>query len=155
MIMMCGERWSALSPARLGTPLFARSASTPLLRRQQATPDHVEIGQCEHGKQTRRILCQPAVAHLAETPEALDHVESVLATCTDPRAQAVEPTLVLAQGYMAIGTAVDAIADPALAGRLPMSLAPVGLVSVHHPLCAMQQMHHLADVRLIGRRGHQ
>ena len=65
---------------------FLRSASTLLLRWQQAAPDHVQIRQREHREQSGGVLGQSAVAHLGEAPQLLHHPEGMLTTGASRRA---------------------------------------------------------------------
>src|SRR5580658_1952658 len=112
----------------------SRSASTLLLRWQQAAPDHVQVRQREHREQPCRVLCQPAIAHLGKAPQLLHHPEGVLAAGAGCRAQAVDPAVIRTEWGMAIRPAVHTVTHPVLLGGNAMHLAPVRLVPVQLPL---------------------
>src|SRR5271170_2160058 len=134
---------------------YAASSLTLPLRRRQSASDQVEVCQGEHGEQSRRVFRQAPVAHLGKAPQPLHHVEGVLASSSSGRTQAVEPSLGARQSVAMVGPAVDAVTDTAGARRLPVRLAPVGLITVDLALATMQQLVHLADVRSVRSRGDQ
>src|SRR5258706_9427026 len=74
------------SPSRGATPL----------RRQQSSPQQIQVRQCEGGMQPCGVLRQAAVANLGKAPQVLDHVEGVLNTGASGGATAVnEPPVVV------------------------------------------------------------
>src|SRR5579871_982850 len=75
----------------------SQSGSTPWLSWQQTAPDHVQIGQGEHGEQTRRVLGQASVAHLGETPQLLDDAKCMFAAGSSGRSEAVYASPVRAE----------------------------------------------------------
>src|SRR6185312_2791664 len=93
----------------------------------------------------RGVLRQSAVAHFAETPQALDHMKDVLAAGTSSRAQSVDAPLVVAQRNL-IRATVDPVPDTHLLSILPVRLVPVGLVSKNLSLLAMKELGHLGAV---------
>src|SRR6185312_2107463 len=126
---------------------FPRSAATRLPYGHQLASDHVQVRQSEGGKQPRGVLRKPSVADLAEAPEALHHVEGMLAPGSGCRTQAVEVALVLGERPTWVGSAVHAIAHPVIFRRDAMQLAPVGLVAIKLPLRSVAELRQLAEVR--------
>src|SRR5665213_1679440 len=59
------------------TAIF-RFSSTPFLRSEQASSDHVQIGERRGHFQSVQVLGQAAVAGLAEAEDIFDHTEHVL-----------------------------------------------------------------------------
>src|SRR5882724_8264705 len=126
--------------------LIARSASTPLLRRQQAAPDHVKVSEGEHCEEARRVLRQPPIANLPKAPQMLDDLKGMLSAGPSRRAQPVHSTLVGTERLASIGTAVHPIAHPVLLGSEAVQLAPISLVSVQCALLAVQQVRQLLEL---------
>ncbi len=59
---------------------ICRSAPTRVPQWHQAPSEQVEIGQRKGDVESGGVLGQTPVTHLGEAPQALDHVEGVLAT---------------------------------------------------------------------------
>jgi hypothetical protein len=132
----------------------SRSQGTRPLRREQTVPQQIRIRQCEAGIQPRGILRQPAVAHFAKAPQALDHMEDMLDSSPSGAAPTVDEPLILAQRGTGIGgSPIDPVADAGSQGSLAMRLAPVGLVTEHLALMPVQECWHLRDVTHVRRRG--
>src|SRR5262249_60725988 len=66
------------------------SRDAPRLWRQQLAADQVEVCQRKQTEGARQVLGDPAVAHLGEAPQALDHVERVLAACPGARPRPID-----------------------------------------------------------------
>ena len=99
-----------------------RSQSELHPARQQSSSHKVQIGQREHGKRLYGVLGQAAVTNFGETPQALHHMESVLATRSTPRSGSVDTALILGQPMVARWPAVDAVAYSGVLAVLPISL---------------------------------
>src|SRR3974390_481816 len=99
-------------------------SSTPLLRRQQPSPHHVQVGQSKHGVKARRVLCQAAVTHLGKAPQLLDDTKGVLAAGARGGPSAVHSSPVLTQRLLRPRAAVDLIAHAMLLGSEAVHLAP-------------------------------
>src|SRR5262244_1212509 len=78
---------SSVRPVPLSTQ---DSQDAPRLRRQQLAADQVEVRQREEAEGPRQVLGDPAVAHLGEPPQALDHVEWVLAAGPGARPRPID-----------------------------------------------------------------
>ena len=127
--------------------MLARSAFTgrtsPLA--QQPATHEIQIRQREHRLRFREVLGEAAVAHLREAPQALHHVEGVLAT--RPRARSVDQAPALAQRMLRPnGAPVHAVANAARLEGVAIRSLPIRPVPVHHALGAVQQLRHLRDV---------
>ena len=118
----------------------SRSREAPL-RWQQSSSEQIQVREREGREQPRGVLRQAAVAHLGEAPQALDHMEGVLA-----RARPRDRNRLMradARSADALGpAAVDSVADAARFSALPMRFAPVRLIPEHLPSCTMQQLGH-------------
>ena len=115
---------------------FPHSTATRLPYGHQLTSDHVQVRQGKGGKQPSGVLRQPSVPHLAEAPEALHHVEGVLAARSGCRTQPVEFALMLSERPTRVGSAIDPVAHSVLLGGDAVQLAPVGLTPIQLPLRA-------------------
>src|ERR1700676_2829484 len=111
-----------------------------LPRWEQATSDHVQIGQGKGCKKSGSVLRQPAIAHLGKAPQVLDHMKGVLTASAGRRAQPIQLSLVGTEYCASTGAAVHPVPYPVLSGSQTVQLAPVGLVSIQRPFLTMQQL---------------
>lgn len=95
---------------------------------------------------------QTAVAHLAEAPPALDHMEDMLDVGTGLGAQAIDALLMRGQRLVTVGSAVDAVADASGLSTMTVRLTLVGLITKHFPLPLTQELGHLDAVVHVCRR---
>src|SRR5882724_5272021 len=130
------------------------SGATPLWR-QQSLPQQIQVRQGEGGVQPCRVLSRSTVAHLAKSPQALDHVEDMLDTGPSGRAPTIEEPLILAQSPGANGAPIDPIPDAGRQRALAMRLVPVGLIAKHLALRSVQELGHLRAVVDVRRGGAQ
>src|SRR6516165_1645143 len=88
------REWACPSrPARFAGPVrwcSRRSQDAPHLRRQQLATDQVEVRQGKQAEGPRQILGEAAIPDLGEAPQALDHVEGVLAARPGPRPRPID-----------------------------------------------------------------
>lgn len=68
---------------------ISRFPSTRLLRPEQLSSYHVQIGERCGGLEPVQVLCQTAVAGFAEAEDVLDHSEHILNLGSHPRLVAV------------------------------------------------------------------
>src|SRR5512143_72060 len=121
---------------------------------QQQAPREGQVRQGKHGQRSYRVLVEPTVAHLAEAPQPLHHVEGMLTARPLPRAGAIDRLLALGQGASRLGPPVDAVGNPGLSAVLPVILRPVRLVAEELPFLPVQKLVQAGDVALGGRTAH-
>src|ERR1700728_2734658 len=71
------------------------SPLTRSLRADQPSPEHVQIRQRKGGEQPGGVLGQSPVAHFGESPQPLNHMESMLTARPGAGAAAVDEALVV------------------------------------------------------------
>src|SRR3970282_263014 len=89
---------------------LTQSQETRLPRWQQSSPQQIQIRQRKGREQPRGVLRQSPIAHFAEPPQALHHMEGMLAAGARLGANSVDPLLLFAEGLMLGGRTVVAIA---------------------------------------------
>ena len=108
------------SPARGPvSALFGRfPARAPTLRilREQLVPHPVQICEGEEREDPRRVVVQPALAHLGEAPLGLDDMEWLLHHGPNPRTALVD-------GIPAKGTCAALVLQVTAAAQLSRSLS--------------------------------
>src|SRR5438552_10693420 len=92
VIRSVAARRSAVPAERLRGYRRPRASlpATRCPRWEQPVSHHIEIGQREERKGPRRVLRQPAVAHLRKAPQPLHHVEGMLTPRPDARARVID-----------------------------------------------------------------
>lgn len=101
----------------------SRSQGVLPLRSQQSRPQQVQIGQGKGGVQPRRVLGQAVVAHFAEAPQALDHMEDMLDAGSGAGAKFIDEALMFAQRPASAGAPIDPVANAQPLGALAMNLS--------------------------------
>ena len=129
---------------------FRPSLETPIPSNQNAFSNHVQIGQREHGKGTRGVLGQAAIAHLGEAPQLLDDAKRMFAASPGPKACAVDHALGFGQRFASSAAPVDTVADAGLLAVFAVPFGPVGLVTVNLLFFAVNQLVDATDVSFIG-----
>ena len=116
-------------PCSAGFIAIGTSLGAPVLSWHQPPSRQVQVGQGKHRQCPGGVLVQPAVAHLGEAPQVLDHVEGMLATRPPPGAGPVDGFVPLGQHSPRPGPAVDPVANPGVPAVLPVILRPLRLVA--------------------------
>src|SRR5215470_3520892 len=123
---------SSAGPVPLSTQ---DSQDTPRLRRQQLAADQVEVRQREEAESARQVLSGPAVTHLGEAPQALDHVERVLTARPGARPHPIDRPPMCGQRLVrAGGPSIHPIAHARGLEGLPIRGLPIRLVSIEDTL---------------------
>src|SRR5260370_23497612 len=103
-------------------------------RREQAVTHHIEIGEREERKGPRRVLCQPAVAHLGKAPQPLHDVEGMLTPHPDARARPIDRLPPRAQRVLRRLTPLHTEAHLTPPERVAPPRGPVRPIPLHRSL---------------------
>src|SRR5262249_30598094 len=116
------------------------SQDAPRRWRQQLAADQVEVCQRKETEGARQVLGDPAVAHLGEAPQALDHVERVLAARPGARPRPIDRPPAYGQRLVrAGGPSIHPIAHARGLEGLPIRGLPIRLVSIEDTLLPLPQ----------------
>jgi hypothetical protein len=143
---------SANSPFFASIPVISRFPSTRLLRPEQFSSDHVQIGERRGDLEPMQVLCQAAIAGLAEAEDVLDHPEHVLDLGAHPRLVAI------LRLFHFVDPAMEAVASVREVLRLrcmlmnKVCLTVIALVTPDPRLLAVQQIRQRFAVGHVGGR---
>lgn len=130
------------------------AASRTHLCHQRSSAEE-DIGQRKGSKRPRGILGQPAVAHLAKAPQALDHAKHVFDPGTHPRLVAVLRPSGLIDLTLPANPLIGEVLGLWRLADNQLFLAGVGAVAVDTPLGSMEQIGQRMLVMHIGRCDHR
>src|ERR1700757_5357875 len=137
--------WSCASGKRPSQLSESTSPRAPGPWQEQFAAELIEVGQRKHGLRSRQVLGQAAIAHFGEAPQLLDHSKGVLAAGTCPRARSIDQAPAFTQ-RATIGATINPVVHAFGRERLAVGFLPVGLISKHRPLPAVEQMRKLSDI---------
>src|SRR5258708_29494049 len=130
----------------MSTRPVCRAEEAPLLRRQQPSPDKVEVSQRRRDFEAVQVLGEAAVADLLEAEHPLDHPDGVLDLSAHLRLGAVLRLFQLVDPTFAAVPAVREVLRPWSTGTDRLRLPLITLAAPHPRLAPIQQLRKPIDI---------